>query len=203
MATRFEVVTESAGDEVRSPARRRVSLTPPADLLAAPGYGARRLYQAYLAAWNRHVDPVLTGPQFAVLSAVRAYPDADQTALAGAVALDTSTMADVCRRMERRGLITRHESPRDARAKVLTLTEQGAEALLEINRRARELDEALLERCTDDERPHVAALLNELGRHWEEVADRDELSDATPRIGRGPARSPRSARRPGRAPGRA
>ncbi|XHU05447.1 MarR family winged helix-turn-helix transcriptional regulator [Amycolatopsis sp. WGS_07] len=90
-----------------SRAGRRVSLEAPADLAAAPGYGARRLYQAYLAAWNRHVDSVLTGPQFAVLSAVRAYPGFDQTALAKAVALDTSTMADVCRRLENRGLIVR------------------------------------------------------------------------------------------------
>ena len=50
-----------------------VAPAPPADLVAAPGYGARRMYQAYLAAWSRHVDPVLTGPQFAVLSAM---PDA-------------------------------------------------------------------------------------------------------------------------------
>lgn len=45
------------------------------------------MYQAYLAAWSRHVDPVLTGPQFAVLSAIRAYPESDQSSLAGAVAL--------------------------------------------------------------------------------------------------------------------
>lgn len=150
-------------------------MSPPADLVAAPGYGARRLYQAYLAAWTRHVDAVLTGPQFAVLSAIRAYPDADQTALAGAVALDTSTMADVCRRMERRGLITRTEAPHDARAKVLTLTEDGAEALAETNRRARALDEALLEGCPAEQRPQLASLLNDLGQRWERVAERPEL----------------------------
>ncbi len=162
-------------EESRAASRRRVSLAPPADLVAAPGYGARRAYQAYLAAWSRHVDPVLTGPQFAVLSAIRAYPEADQTALAGAVALDTSTMGDVCRRMERRGLIARHESPHDARAKVLTLTDAGREALAEINRRARALDVALMERVPEDQRSAVASLLNDLGRHWEGVADRDAL----------------------------
>ncbi|MHC1559547.1 MarR family winged helix-turn-helix transcriptional regulator [Actinomycetospora sp. C-140] len=167
----------NTGDEVREAraARRRVRLDPPADLVAAPGYGARRVYQAYLAAWNRHVDSVLTGPQFAVLSAVRAYPDADQTALASAVALDTSTMADVCRRMERRGLIARHEAPHDARAKVLTLTDAGVEALAETNRRARALDEALLAGCSPEQRPHLASLLNDLGRQWEDVAERGDL----------------------------
>jgi DNA-binding MarR family transcriptional regulator len=175
VASKPSVVGDVTRDGGRAASRRRVSLAPPADLVAAPGYGARRAYQAYLAAWNRHVDSVLTGPQFAVLSAIRAYPGADQTALAGAVALDTSTMGDVCRRMERRGLIARHESPHDARAKVLTLTDGGREALEEVNRRARALDRALLERVPEEERSAVATLLNDLGRHWEDVADRDEL----------------------------
>ncbi|MEJ2885279.1 MarR family winged helix-turn-helix transcriptional regulator [Actinomycetospora aeridis] len=165
----------TAPKDTAATARRRVRLDPPADLVAAPGYGARRVYQAYLAAWTKHVDSVLTGPQFAVLSAVRAYPDADQTALASAVALDTSTMADVCRRMERRGLIARHEAPHDARAKVLTLTDEGAEALAETNRRARALDEALLAGCPAEQRPHLASLLNDLGREWEQVAEQGEL----------------------------
>ncbi|MBW0104969.1 winged helix-turn-helix transcriptional regulator [Pseudonocardia sp. KRD-291] len=146
---------------------------PPSDLVAAPGYGARRLYQAYLAAWNRHVDPVLTGPQFAVLSAVRAYPDSDQSSLAGTVALDTSTMADVCRRMERRGLIRRVESPHDARRKLLSLTAEGEETFAEATRRTRRLDEALLDGCPPELRAGLAELLNTLGERWESVAARD------------------------------
>jgi DNA-binding MarR family transcriptional regulator len=161
--------------ETRPPGRRRQSFGPPSDLTAAPGYGARRLYQAYLAAWNRHVDSLLTGPQFAVLSAIRAYPQADQSSLASAVALDTSTMADVCRRMEKRGLIDRHESPHDARAKVLTLTDDGARALTDVNRRARALDAALLEGCPPEHRETIAGLLNDIGAHWESVAERREL----------------------------
>ncbi|MBN9735553.1 MULTISPECIES: MarR family winged helix-turn-helix transcriptional regulator [unclassified Pseudonocardia] len=165
------------------PLRRRreqrpaVTAAPPASLVAAPGYGARRMYQAYLAAWNRHVDAVLTGPQFAVLSAIRAYPDSDQSSLAGAVALDTSTMADVCRRMERRGLILRTESPRDARRKLLSLTDDGAAALGEATRRTRRLDQELLAAVPEDRRGEIAGLLNTLGAHWEAVAERDPLDD--------------------------
>jgi DNA-binding MarR family transcriptional regulator len=158
-----------------SQARHPDSLEVPLDLSAAPGYGARRMYQAYIAAWSRHVDPILTGPQFAVLSAVRAYPGFAQTALANAVALDTSTMADVCRRLERRGLIARSPAPRDARAKVLTLTDEGAEVFREATKRTRRLDEALLADCPFGSREQVAELLNELGRRWEAVAERREL----------------------------
>ncbi|WP_027935545.1 MarR family winged helix-turn-helix transcriptional regulator [Amycolatopsis sp. ATCC 39116] len=165
------------GEPVRAGRRGRgapaVTPAPPPDLLAAPGYGARRMYQAYLAAWNRHVDSVLTGPQFAVLSAVRAYPGSDQSSLAGAVALDTSTMADLCRRLEQRGLIRRVESPRDARRKLLSLTKEGSAVLTQVNRRARRLDKALLGSDSGD--VDVAGLLNTLGARWEAVAALDEL----------------------------
>ncbi|TDD40991.1 MarR family winged helix-turn-helix transcriptional regulator [Saccharopolyspora elongata] len=152
-----------------------VAPAPPADLLAAPGYGARRLYQAYLAAWNRHVDSVLTGPQFAVLSAVRAYPGNDQSSLAGAAALDTSTMADLCRRLERRGLIQRIESPRDARRKLLSLTEEGEAVLTQVHHRARQLDEALLAGNDIARDANIATLLNALGARWEAVAAFEKL----------------------------
>jgi DNA-binding MarR family transcriptional regulator len=158
--TRWAVTRSASANGGQGGARGRVRMSPPPDLVAAPGYGARRLYQAYLAAWNRHVDAVLTGPQFAVLSAIRAHPDVDQTALAGAVALDTST---------------RTAAPHDARAKVLTLTEDGAAALTETNRRARALDEALLDGCPPEQRPQIASLLNDLGQQWERVAERDAL----------------------------
>ncbi|WP_084469885.1 MarR family winged helix-turn-helix transcriptional regulator [Amycolatopsis benzoatilytica] len=167
--------TAVGGSSKGARAGRRVNLEAPADLSAAPGYGARRLYQAYLAAWNRHVDPVLTGPQFAVLSAVRAYPGYDQTALASAVALDTSTMADVCRRLESRGLIARGPAPHDARAKVLTLTDDGQAAFREVTRRTRKLDRALLADCPEEKRAEIAELLNDLGALWEAVAEREEI----------------------------
>lgn len=166
---------EQAGGGRQSVDTSTVAPVPPADLVAAPGYGARRLYQAYLAAWGRHVDSVLTGPQFAVLSAIRAYPGRDQSSLAGAVALDTSTMADLCRRLERRGLIERTESPYDARRKLLALTAEGATTLAEVNRRARRLDKALLDHCPTEQRAEIAAFLNSLGAHWEAVAQRDKL----------------------------
>ncbi|KID29897.1 transcriptional regulator [Prauserella sp. Am3] len=148
---------------------------PPPDLLAAPGYGARRLYQAYLAAWNRHVDPVLTGPQFAVLSTIRAHPNSDQSSLAGAAALDTSTMADLCRRLERRGLIQRVESPHDARRKLVSLTPEGKKELNRVHRRARKLDEALLSDTGLADTLDVATVLNTLGERWEAVAEFDRL----------------------------
>ena len=144
---------------------------PPAALTAAPGYQVRRLYQAYLAVWMRAVDPTLTGPQFAVLQAVEAAPGHDQRSMASAVALDTSTMADVARRLEKRGLLLRKTAAADGRRKLLYLTEEGEQALHDANRRARELDRRLLEPFDADRRADVMHLLTSLADHWEGLTE--------------------------------
>lgn len=143
----------------------------PAALLAAPGYQVRRLYQAYVAAWGREVDPVLTGPQFAVLTAVDATPGQDQRSLASAVALDTSTMADVARRLESRGLIVRRTAADDGRRKLLYLTEEGERSLHEANLRARALDERLLAPYDATQREQLMQLLGALAGHWEGLTE--------------------------------
>jgi MarR family transcriptional regulator, temperature-dependent positive regulator of motility len=141
---------------------------PPAALLSAPGYQVRRLYQAYVAAWVRSVDPTLTGPQFAVLTTVDAAPGHDQSAMASAVALDTSTMADVARRLEQRGLIVRRTAADDGRRKLLYLTDDGERALREADDRARALDERLLEHCESGAgRSELMRELTLLADHWE------------------------------------
>ncbi|MEV8017425.1 MarR family winged helix-turn-helix transcriptional regulator [Streptomyces sp. NPDC086554] len=144
---------------------------PPAALTAAPGYQVRRLYQAYLAVWIRAVDPTLTGPQFAVLTAVDASPGHDQRSMASAVALDTSTMADVARRLENRGLIVRKTAADDGRRKLLYLTAEGERTLRDSHRRARELDQRLLEPFGDERREEVMQLLTSLADHWEGLAE--------------------------------
>ncbi|MFB7368594.1 MULTISPECIES: MarR family winged helix-turn-helix transcriptional regulator [unclassified Streptomyces] len=143
----------------------------PAALTAAPGYQVRRLYQAYLAVWAREVDPVLTGPQFAVLQTVEANPGRDQRSMAAAVSLDTSTMADVARRLENRGLLDRRTAASDGRRKLLYLTDAGRETLREANDRTRSLDKILLESFGEAERAPLVATLQALADHWEGLAE--------------------------------
>ncbi|NDZ78951.1 MarR family transcriptional regulator [Streptomyces sp. SID10853] len=142
----------------------------PAALTTAPGYQVRRLYQAYLAAWVRAVDPTLTGPQFAVLTAVDAAPGHDQRSMASAVALDTSTMADVARRLESRGLLVRRTAADDGRRKLLYLTEEGTKTLHDANRRARLLDQRLLSPYDPAQQNEFMHLLTSLADHWEALA---------------------------------
>ncbi|MDS1269641.1 MarR family winged helix-turn-helix transcriptional regulator [Lipingzhangella sp. LS1_29] len=145
--------------------------TPP-ELMAAPGYLVRRLYQAYIAVWAQTVDATLTGPQFAVLTAIRHYPGVDQGSLASVTALDRSTMADISRRLEDRGLIRRETSPTDTRRKLLHLTEHGATVLTETNHRARELDERLLAGYPPEAREQLMNQLTRLAHDWEDLSQR-------------------------------
>ena len=130
------------------------------------------MYQTYTALWAQTVDATLTGPQFAVLTAVRHYPGVDQGSLASVAALDRSTMADVARRLEDRGLIRRDTSPSDTRRKLLQLTEHGGHVLNETSQRARQLDKLLLEGYPPEDRAQVAAELIRLSEHWESLNER-------------------------------
>nr|WP_239028565.1 MarR family transcriptional regulator [Pseudonocardia acidicola] len=140
-------------------------------MLAAPGYVARRLHQAYVAAWVRMVDPTLTGPQFAVLTAVDAYPGVEQGSLASSVALDRSTMASIVRRLEDRGLIVRHTPADDGRKRLLHLTDSGAAVLRDADRRARELDVHLMRGYPAAEQDRLLRELTALSEHWESLVD--------------------------------
>lgn len=165
-------MTDSAGEgtgegESVSP------LATPKPLLEAPGYLVRRMYQAYVATWLRHVDPVLTGPQFAVLVAVGQFPGSDQGSLASAVALDRSTMADIARRMEEKGLISRAPDASDGRRKLLSLTALGERTLTSSNERARELDELLLAGMDAAERAEAMRVLGRLSERWARLAGTD------------------------------
>ena len=142
-------------------------LPAPDDLVAMPGYVVRRLHHAYVASWQRHVDSQLTGPQFAVLSAVDSYPGAEQGSLARAVALDRPTMSAIAKRLEERGLITRGRTPEDGRKRLLHLTDNGAALLDELRSRAHDLDRRLMRNVAA---PAEAALLSWLigiARDWE------------------------------------
>lgn len=148
----------------------------PEPLRGAPGFLVRRLYQAYSAAWLRHVDTALTGPQFAVMTAVASYPHIDQGSLAASVALDRSTMADVCRRLEDRALLHRDTAPADGRRKLLTLTAEGETLLADVTRRVCRLNLRLMDDCEDtDEFARVLRTLDRLTRRWEQVADDDAV----------------------------
>jgi len=113
------------------PRRQPESAEPVPDLADLPGHYIRRLQQIAVAIFLEEAEAVgLTPVQFAALAAVRRQPMLDQRTLAGLIGFDTSTIAGVIDRLERRALLARNPSPADRRVRLLGLTAEG-EALLD------------------------------------------------------------------------
>lgn len=75
----------------------------------------------------------LTSVQFAALDAIRAHPGADQAGIAARIAYDRATIGGVIDRLEKKGLVTRAVSDQDKRARVVTLTDAGADMVARIH----------------------------------------------------------------------
>src|SRR5262245_56568660 len=71
----------------------------------------------------------LTPRQLAVLIAVAAKEGGNQTDLVNATGVDRSTMADLVKRLSRKGFLQRRRTAKDARAYAVKLTDQGRRAL--------------------------------------------------------------------------
>lgn len=97
-----------------------------------PGHLIRRLHQLSTQLFTQRMQSAgsdLTPVQFAALDALAANPGIDQAGLAGAIAKDRATIGAVVDRLVQKGLIMRRASERDKRAKVLSLTAEGAAQL--------------------------------------------------------------------------
>jgi DNA-binding MarR family transcriptional regulator len=91
-----------------------------------PGHLARRFHQIAVSIFCEEFAKLdVTPVQYAILCAIHDQPGIDQVTLAGLVALDTSTSASVCARLEERGLVKRAQAGGDRRKKSLELTEAG------------------------------------------------------------------------------
>ncbi|MEZ5817272.1 MAG: MarR family winged helix-turn-helix transcriptional regulator [Hyphomicrobiaceae bacterium] len=77
----------------------------------------------------RHPDVTLR--QMLVLQAIAETPDGSQAALVRRTGIDRSTMAEIVKRLVRRGMISRRRSRTDERAYKVRLTPQG-EAILDV-----------------------------------------------------------------------
>jgi DNA-binding MarR family transcriptional regulator len=71
----------------------------------------------------------LTPRQLAVLMAVASNEGLSQTGLVDLTGIDRSTLADIVRRMQRKGLLQRRRTREDARAYAVKLTEDGKQVL--------------------------------------------------------------------------
>ena len=97
-------------------------------------------------------DANLTARQFAVLLAVAKSEDPSQTDVVEMTGIDRSTIADMIRRMVKKGLLQRRRSRTDARAYVVRLTPAGQRVLKTTEPQALRAGTAVLARLSSEQR---------------------------------------------------
>lgn len=110
----------------------------------------------------------LTPRQFAVLSTVAAHEGVSQTGLVDRTGIDRSTLADIVRRMMKKGLLQRRRTKEDARAYAVKLTDEGRRMLKAAEPLSRRVDERILESLPVKQRDQfiedLAVIVEALGR---------------------------------------
>ena len=108
----------------------------------------------------------LTPRQYAILASVHQQPDISQTGLVEQTGVDRSTLADIVRRLVKKGLLQRKRTRRDARMYAVRLTPEGP------------VRTQFPQACGDPRRP-AAAVGVEVGpaRRFHRGAGRDRQGD--------------------------
>jgi DNA-binding MarR family transcriptional regulator len=94
----------------------------------------------------------LTPRQLAVLLTVAHNEGLSQTGLVERTGIDRSTLADIVRRMQRKGLLQRRRTKEDARAYAVKLTDEGRKVLRAAEPLAKRVDERVLEALPNRQR---------------------------------------------------
>jgi DNA-binding MarR family transcriptional regulator len=109
----------------------------------------------------------LTPRQYAVLVAVSMNEGLSQTDLVELTGVDRSTLADIVRRMLKKGLLQRRRTKEDARAYAVKLTEEGWRVLRASEPIVKRVDERLLsalpQRQRDQFLSDLSAIVGALG----------------------------------------
>ena len=108
----------------------------PVHLLHRAGQCASDIFQAEIAD--------LTPRQLAVLMTVAGDEGASQTKLVDATGIDRSTLADIVRRLCRKGFLQRRRTREDARAYAIKLTDEGRRVLRSAEPLAKRVDDRVL-----------------------------------------------------------
>lgn len=111
----------------------------PIHLLHRAGQCAYEIFQSEVKEGD------LTPRQLAVLMTVANHEGLSQTGLVERTGIDRSTLADIVRRMQRKGLLQRRRTREDARAYAVRLTDEGRKVLESAEPLAKRVDERILE----------------------------------------------------------
>ena len=111
----------------------------PTHLLHRAGQAAADVFAAEMG------DSDLTPRQLAVLVTVAGNEGLSQTGLVELTGIDRSTLADLVKRMQRKGLLQRRRTKEDARAYAVKLTDQGRRVLRTAEPLGKRIDQRVLD----------------------------------------------------------
>jgi MarR family transcriptional regulator, temperature-dependent positive regulator of motility len=111
---------------------------------------------------NEAAKADLTPRQFAVLICVSQNPDVSQTGLVDQTGVDRSTLADVVRRLVKKGLLQRKRTRQDARMYAVRLTSKGQNILSSVRPLASKVDQRILSVLRSDQRSSFIDALGEI-----------------------------------------
>lgn len=121
------------------PAKNNDRLTKsPLHMLHRAGQCAEVLFGSATAAYK------LTPRQFAVLLTIVGDEGLNQTAIVERTGIDRSTMADMVKRLSKKGLLQRRRTRVDARAYAIKLTDEGKRLVKAVEPLANRVDDKLL-----------------------------------------------------------
>jgi MarR family transcriptional regulator, temperature-dependent positive regulator of motility len=126
----------------------------PIHLLHRAGQCAADIFQGEMSEGD------LTPRQYAVLVAVSQNEGLSQTQLVEKTGVDRSTLADIVRRMLKKGLLQRRRTKDDARAYAVKLTEEGWRVLKAADPLAKRVDDKILAALPGQQRERFVQDLN-------------------------------------------
>ena len=121
---------------------------------------SRRLHQVCMATAAEVLESGdLTPAEFGSLNWLEETPDLDQNGLAARLGIDRSSASSLVFSLEEKGLIERRVNPTDRRARLLRLTEKGAELRARFRPAALAAEARLLSALQPDEREQLKDML--------------------------------------------
>jgi len=131
-----------------------------ASLPALIGYNLRCAQVAVFQHFSKTIGEVeISPPQYGTLVLIDANPGISQSAIAGALRFDRSTLVQIIDRLEDRKLVIREVSATDRRSHALKLTELGHSLLNDLNSLVSSHEQYMTRNLSADERNTLMELL--------------------------------------------
>ena len=126
------------------------------------GFLLRRAQQKHVATWQSVISGDTTSVQYGVLAVLARRSGIAQKEICEELDLDRSTVADICSRMEKNGLVSRTPAADDRRRNVLELTSAGKRELARLQPLVDDVQVAMTGTLTTAEHTQLRELLRKL-----------------------------------------